>query len=114
MNFRSPSARTAIFYATFYSTPAVSNPFLAIWLSDKGLSSTQIGFVNALPVFLMILLNVAVGRVADHAKDWRSVIVAGAVIAARIASLVSRSSALRPPSSTTRQPRAAAWSATAA
>lgn len=82
MNFRSPSARTAIFYATFYSTPAVSNPFLAIWLSDKGLSSTQIGFVNALPVFLMILLNVAVGRVADHAKDWRSVIVAGAVIAA--------------------------------
>ncbi len=39
---------------------------------------------------------------------------AGPRIAARIASVVSRSSALRPPHSTTRQPRAIAWSATAA
>ena len=63
---------------------------------------------------------------ADHAiaRGWRVVLCGGrsalerdagdAIIAARIASPVSRSSALRPPQSTTRQPRAMAWSATAA
>lgn len=82
ISFSSPAARTAIFYATFYTTAAVSNPFLAIWLDAKGLNATEIGAVNALPILLMIVLNLAVGRLADRASDWRSVLVAGSVIAA--------------------------------
>lgn len=75
----SPEARTALFYSTLYLTSAVANPFLPIWLDDKGITPSQIGLINAVPIFLMIVLNVVVGRVADRAKDWRSVIVFGAI-----------------------------------
>jgi len=77
-----PAARTSIYYTTLYMTQAVSNPFLAIWLAGKGIGAEQIGVVNALPIFLMIVVNLVVGRLADKASDWRSVIIAGSVFAA--------------------------------
>ncbi|MHB1109451.1 MAG: MFS transporter [Devosia sp.] len=78
----SPAARTSIFYFALYMTGAVSNPYLAIWLTGKGIAPEQIGIVNALPFFLMILFNQFVGRVADRASDWRSTIIVGSVLAA--------------------------------
>jgi PPP family 3-phenylpropionic acid transporter len=78
----SPVARTSIFYFALYMTGAVSNPYLAIWLSGQGISPERIGVVNALPFFLMILFNQFVGRVADRASDWRSTIIVGSVLAA--------------------------------
>ena len=42
-----------------------------IWFTEKGLNAGQIGIVNALPVFVMLILNMIVGRIADRARDWR-------------------------------------------
>jgi PPP family 3-phenylpropionic acid transporter len=78
----SPAARTSVFYFALYMTGAVSNPYLAIWLSGQGISPEQIGIINALPFFLMILFNQLVGRVADRASDWRSTIIVGSSLAA--------------------------------
>lgn len=78
----SPAARTSIFYFALYMTGAVSNPYLAIWLSGQGIPPEQIGIVNALPFFVMILFNQFVGRIADRARDWRSTIIIGSTLAA--------------------------------
>jgi len=77
----SPAGRTALFYFTLYSIPAVANPYLAIWLAEQGLTTPEIGTINAAPIFIMILLNLVVGRIADRASDWRQVIVWGAFLA---------------------------------
>ncbi|NOZ31817.1 MAG: MFS transporter [Alphaproteobacteria bacterium] len=77
-----PEFRTALFYSVSMSTAAISNPFLGLWLDAKGIGAAQIGTLNAVPIFVMILLNVVVGRVADRASDWRQVIVIGALLAA--------------------------------
>ena len=62
---RSPVARASTFYFAFFMTAAVSNPYLAIWLTSKGVSPSGIGIINAMPFLAMILLNQAIGRIAD-------------------------------------------------
>ena len=79
---RSPVARASAFYFAFFMTAAVSNPYLAIWLTSKGISPSGIGIINAMPFLVMILLNQAVGRIADRAGDWRSTIIVGSILAA--------------------------------
>lgn len=79
---RSPAVRTSIFYATLFTSGAVSNPFLPIWLSERGIGTGEIGVINAAPIFAMIVINMIVGRLADRASDWRTVIVIGSIIAA--------------------------------
>lgn len=76
-----PELRTSSFYFTYFMGTGAAVMFLPIWLSEKGISTEQIGLVNALPVLFILALNLVVGRVADRAKDWRQVIVIGAVIA---------------------------------
>jgi LacY proton/sugar symporter. len=78
----SPAARTGVYYATLFMTGAVSNPFLPIWLTEKGIDPAQIGIINAAPIFAMIAINLVVGRIADRASDWRTVIVVGSIAAA--------------------------------
>jgi PPP family 3-phenylpropionic acid transporter len=78
----SPAARTGVFYFTLYLTGAVANPFLPIWLNDRGLNAAEIGLINAAPIFVMIVLNMVVGRIADRLSDWRTVIVVGSIFAA--------------------------------
>lgn len=77
-----PVARTSQYYFVLLTTMAVSTPFLALWLTDRGLSPAEIGFVNALPYFIVIVVNQLIGRIADRASDWRLTIVIGAVVAA--------------------------------
>jgi PPP family 3-phenylpropionic acid transporter len=78
----SPAVRTGLYYATLFTSGAVSNPFLPIWLSERGLDTASIGVVNAVPIFAMIVINLVVGRIADRASDWRTVIVIGSILAA--------------------------------
>ncbi|WP_240229747.1 MFS transporter [Devosia lacusdianchii] len=78
----SPAVRTGLFYATLFTSGAVSNPFLPIWLSERGIGTAEIGVINAAPIFAMIVINLIVGRLADRASDWRTVIVIGSILAA--------------------------------
>ena len=76
-----PEQRTTAFYFTYFMGPGAAVVFLPIWLSEKGISTEQIGLINAVPVLIILLLNLVVGRLADKASDWRQVIVIGALIA---------------------------------
>lgn len=78
----SPVARTSLYYFFLLTTMAVANPFLALWLTEKGLSPEQIGFVNAAPFVAVTILNQLIGRIADKAPDWRSTIIVGSIVAA--------------------------------
>src|SRR5690606_33493007 len=75
-----PEFRATVYYFIQYMSGAVVTVYGGIWFADQGLSEGEIGILNALPVLIMLLLNVAVGRIADRAADWRSVIVLGGVI----------------------------------
>ena len=76
-----PEWRTTAFYFTYLMGPGAAVMFLPIWLSEKGITAEQIGIINAVPVFIILALNLIVGRLADRASDWRQVIVIGALIA---------------------------------
>jgi PPP family 3-phenylpropionic acid transporter len=60
----------------------VSTLLLPIWLDGRGIGEEQISIVSATPIMIMIGLNLFVGRIADRAKDWRGVIVAGSLVSA--------------------------------
>lgn len=76
----SPETRTSAFYSTFFTASGAAVMFLPIWLSEKGITPEQIGIINATPIFVILLFNLVIGRIADRAKDWRQVIVIGALI----------------------------------
>lgn len=76
----SPEIRTGLFYSTLFMSVAVSGLYFAIWLDGKGISATDIGIINSVPVFLMLAVNLVVGRIADRSDDWRTVIVVGSVM----------------------------------
>lgn len=80
----SPELRATVFYFSLYMSAAAGTVYAGIWLQDKGMNSEQIGIINALPVLVMLVLNLLVGRIADKADDWRQVIVIGAVSAGLI------------------------------
>lgn len=77
-----PVARTSHYYFVLLTTMALANPFLAIWMTSKGLSPEQIGIINAMPFLVVTVFNQFIGRVADKAADWRTTIVTGSVVAA--------------------------------
>jgi PPP family 3-phenylpropionic acid transporter len=81
MRGMTPELRAAAFYFTIYMAPGVATAYAAIWFADQGIGTGEIGVINALPVFLMLIINLVVGRIADRAPDWRQVIVVGAVAA---------------------------------
>ncbi len=77
----SPELRAAAYYFTIFMAPGVATAYAGIWFTDRGLSPGEIGIINALPVFLTLLFNLLVGRIADRASDWRTVIVVGSILA---------------------------------
>jgi PPP family 3-phenylpropionic acid transporter len=81
MPLLTPGNRVTAFYLTYYMGPGAAVMFLPIWLSERGISPEQIGIINAVPIFAILALNLIIGRVADRARDWRQVIVIGALIA---------------------------------
>jgi PPP family 3-phenylpropionic acid transporter len=79
-----PEFRAGAFYFTIYMSAGTATAYAGIWLADQGISAGEIGIINALPVFVMLVINLVVGRIADRAEDWRQVIVIGALAAAVI------------------------------
>lgn len=78
----SPLARVSSYYFVQAMSVGAINAFAGIWLAHKGITPEQIGVIFALPVGIIVLVNVAIGRIADKAEDWRQVIVAGALASA--------------------------------
>jgi PPP family 3-phenylpropionic acid transporter len=77
----SPELRASLFHFTVFASTGAGSAYFAIWLSGKGISSEQIGVINALPVLLMLGVNILIGRLADKASDWRVAILILALIA---------------------------------
>jgi PPP family 3-phenylpropionic acid transporter len=75
-----PELRTTFYYLTIFTTSGAFTVYGGIWFTGKGLDAGQIGIINALPVFIMLVLNMVVGRIADRASDWRQVIVLGSLL----------------------------------
>jgi PPP family 3-phenylpropionic acid transporter len=75
-----PELRTTFYYLTMFATSGAFTVYGGIWFAGKGLDAGQIGVINALPVFVMLVLNMLVGRIADRADDWRQVIVLGSLL----------------------------------
>ena len=77
-----PQWRIGAYYSTAFLSSGVATAFGGIWFAAQGIGAERIGVLNALPVLLLLVLNLWVGRIADRAADWRTVIVAGAMVAA--------------------------------
>ena len=80
----SPELRASLFQFTVYLPGAISSVFLGIWLSDHGIPADQIGVINSVPMLCLLALNMVIGRLADRAKDWRTVIIIIALIGAAV------------------------------
>lgn len=61
-----PELRATLYYFIQYMSGAVVTVYGGIWFAGQGLSVSEIGILNALPVLIMLLLNVVVGRIADR------------------------------------------------
>ena len=75
-----PELRATLYFLTIFTTSGAFTVYGAIWFASKGLDATQIGIISAFPIFIMLVLNMVVGRIADRASDWRQVIVLGSVL----------------------------------
>ena len=80
--FLTPERRAALYMSTLFFGAGSAGAYFGIWLSNKGISAGDIGLINSAPVLVMLILNIAVGRIADRASDWRGVIVLGTIITA--------------------------------
>ena len=78
----SPVGRASLYHFTVYLPGAVAGVFLAIWLAEHGVSPEEIGLINSAPVLVLLAINMVVGRLADRAKDWRSVIIIVSMLSA--------------------------------
>jgi PPP family 3-phenylpropionic acid transporter len=70
-----PELRATVFTFTQFLAIGAATVYGSIWFASEGLSPEQIGIVNSAPVFVLLLLNIFVGRLADRASDWRQVII---------------------------------------
>jgi MFS transporter, PPP family, 3-phenylpropionic acid transporter len=77
-----PEVKTSIFYFTVFMSGGAANAYGGIWFENQGLSADQIGMISSVPLVILLLLNVFVGRLADRASDWKQVIILGSVGAA--------------------------------
>ncbi len=77
-----PQLRIGGFYLTMFTVMGAFTAFGGIWIAAQGIGAERIGLINALPVALLMLMNLKVGRLADRARDWRAAIVALVLISA--------------------------------
>lgn len=80
----SPELRAGIFHFTVFGSTGVASVYFGIWLSNRGISPDEIGIINAVPVVVLLSINLLVGRLADKASDWRQVITILALIAGAV------------------------------
>lgn len=77
----SPELRASLYHSTVFAATGAGSAYLSIWMSGKGLSSSEIGIINATPVLIMLAVNMVIGRLADKASDWKVTIVVLSLIA---------------------------------
>lgn len=77
----SPELRASLYHSTVFAATGAGSAYFAIWMGDKGLSSGEIGIINAAPVLIMLAVNMIIGRLADKASDWKVTIVVLSLIA---------------------------------
>ncbi len=77
----SPEMRAGVFHFTVFAATGVASAYFGIWLARRGISPDEIGVINALPILVMLAINLLVGRLADKASDWRHVIIILSLIA---------------------------------
>jgi PPP family 3-phenylpropionic acid transporter len=73
--------RLAALYAAFFIVAGISQPFLPIWMSAKGLDPATIGFVLAAPMLLRVLIIPPATRQADRRDALRGAIMVAACVA---------------------------------
>ena len=78
----SPGRRVAVYYFLQAMSVGAVNAFAGIWLAFKGLGPEQIGVIFAVPVGVIMLIGLPIGRLSDRAADWRQGIVIGALASA--------------------------------
>ncbi len=78
----SPEHRIGLFYFTQFLSGGAAVAYAGSWFAARGFSAEQIGLLNALPIMVLLLINLFVGRLADRARDWRQAIIAGSVASA--------------------------------
>jgi PPP family 3-phenylpropionic acid transporter len=72
----------SLFFLTQFMSGGAATAFAGIWFTSKGLSAEQVGLLNSVPIFILLALNLIVGRLADRAGDWRQIIVLGSIASA--------------------------------
>jgi PPP family 3-phenylpropionic acid transporter len=70
--------RLAALYAAFFIVAGISQPFLPIWMSAKGLDPATIGVVLAAPMLMRILTIPLATRQADRRDALRGAIIVAA------------------------------------
>jgi PPP family 3-phenylpropionic acid transporter len=80
LNRLSPELRTAAYYLVIFASGGAANGFGGIWFASQGITPAEIGIINAAPVAVMLVMNLVVGRLADRAGDWRTVIMTGSIL----------------------------------
>ena len=73
-----PHARLQLFFLSQFLSVGMINAYSGIWFAQRGLSAFEIGVIGAAPVAALLAITLTVGRIADLARDWKHVIVAGA------------------------------------
>jgi MFS transporter, PPP family, 3-phenylpropionic acid transporter len=72
--------RLAALYAAFFIVAGISQPFLPVWMSAKGLDPATIGVVLAAPMLLRVLIIPLATRTADRRDALRGAILAAACV----------------------------------
>ena len=65
-----PELRATLYYFAAFMTSGAATAYGGIWFQEQGLSSGEIGLIGSVPVFIMLVLNLLVGRIADRVREW--------------------------------------------
>lgn len=77
-----PELRISAYYFVQAMSVGAINAFAGLWLAEQGMTDQQVGIIFAVPIVATVVISIFVGRLADRARDWRDVIVCGAVLSA--------------------------------
>jgi MFS transporter, PPP family, 3-phenylpropionic acid transporter len=75
----SAQRRAALYFLVQFLSSGAFHAYGGIWFASLGFSANQIAALSSFPIFVVLLINIFVGRIADRARDWRYVLVIGAL-----------------------------------
>jgi MFS transporter, PPP family, 3-phenylpropionic acid transporter len=75
----SAQSRTALYFLTQFFSSGAFHAYGGIWFASLGFSANQIAALSSFPIFVVLIINIFIGRIADRAKDWRHVLFIGAL-----------------------------------